>query len=509
MAEEFVEANVFQVPDLVGAANQQQRQKKQDELRTLGYLDRYQKKNGKYLTAHQPLVQERWNSVVKAMDAVAANDNINTRRALGEAYTGYSKVAGEAQFVAQEYAGERKYLSENANKLAMSVADADAQLQQLNNTAINEMQLSELATNPMSLRLPRAYQSSIVGTVKQGQNLASLSRAKLNNEWLATGKLDRAAAERWADEWASQNYTKGQEDEMVAQVLVADNIKGRNGRLEIGEFAQIQGMPQEDKDRYVAMYIDRAKQNFLDNLPQTAKVSGSGGSDGSSKLKVGSVSFKSLSPQERKTLMPSYVEKDTRRPSISSTLNPSGIEGSTTKGKPVGFKVANLKAPLTIGDGSKANSFGFGPEGQLFVLASEKAVPELTPQEAAGWVEKSVKNLTEEDYAIAQGMKMDADPTYQNRWRKGTEGDILRLKGSLGDQEFYNTVAELAGEDVAQTLRLVDYKKYLEQLEKNNGQVLNETQPTENRKTLREEAGQARRAAMEEEFLGGEQAPIF
>ena len=73
MAEEFVEANVFQVPDLVGAANQQQRQKKQDELRTLGYLDRYQKKNGKYLTAHQPLVQERWNSVVKAMDAVAAN----------------------------------------------------------------------------------------------------------------------------------------------------------------------------------------------------------------------------------------------------------------------------------------------------------------------------------------------------------------------------------------------------------------------------------------------------
>jgi len=200
MAEEFGEANVFQVPDLVGAANQQQRQKKQDELRTLGYLDRYQKKNGKYLTAHQPLVQERWNSVVKAMDAVAANDNINTRRALGEAYTGYSKVAGEAQFVAQEYAGERKYLSENANKLAMSVADADAQLQQLNNTAINEMQLSELATNPMSLRLPRAYQSSIVGTVKQGQNLASLSRAKLNNEWLATGKLDRAAAERWADE---------------------------------------------------------------------------------------------------------------------------------------------------------------------------------------------------------------------------------------------------------------------------------------------------------------------
>jgi len=468
MAEEFVEANVFQVPDLVGAANQQQRQKKQDELRTLGYLDRYQKKNGRYLSAHQPLVQERWNSVVKAMDAVAANDNINTRRALGEAYTGYSKVAGEAQFVAQEYAGERKYLSENANKLAMSVADADAQLQQLNNTAINEMQLSELATNPMSLRLPRAYQSSIVGTVKQGQNLASLSRAKLSNEWLATGKLDRAAAERWADEWASQNYTKGQEDEMVAQVLVADNIKGRNGRLEIGEFAQIQGMPQEDKDRYVAMYIDRAKQNFLDNLPQTAKVSGTGRGDGSSKFKVGSVAIKSLSQEERKKIMPSFKED----PGKSGSAMTGKDRKSTTKGKDLSFKVANLKSPLTIGDGSRANSFGFGPQGQLFVLASEKAVPELTPQQVSRKVGKPVDKITEEDYEIAQTMTMKQDPTYKNRWRKGTEGDLLRLRGSLGNQEFYNTVARLAGEDVAQILYDVDYETYIKKLEDNNGQVV-------------------------------------
>ena len=47
MAEEFVEANVFQVPNLVGAANQQQRVKKQEQFRTLGYLDKYQRRNGK------------------------------------------------------------------------------------------------------------------------------------------------------------------------------------------------------------------------------------------------------------------------------------------------------------------------------------------------------------------------------------------------------------------------------------------------------------------------------
>ena len=56
---------------------------------------------------------------------------------------------------------------------------------------------------------------------------------------------------------------------------------------------------------------------------------------------------------------------------------------------------------------------------------------------------------------------------------------------------------------------LVDYKKYLERLENNKGQVFNKIQPTVNQKTAREESGQARRAAMEEEFLGGEQASIF
>tara|TARA_B100000900_G_scaffold248218_1_gene211239 strand:+ start:777 stop:2201 length:1425 start_codon:yes stop_codon:yes gene_type:complete len=470
MAEEFVEANVFQVPDLVGAANQQQRQKKQEELRTLGYLDRYQKKNGRYLTAHQPLVQERWNSVVKAMDAVAANDNINTRRALGEAYTGYSKVAGEAQFVAQEYASERKYLSENANKLAMSVADADAQLQQLNNTAINEMQLSELATNPMSLRLPRAYQSSIVGTVKQGQNLASLSRAKLNNEWLATGKLDMRAAERWADEWASQNYTKGQEDEMVAQVLVADNIKGRNGRLEIGEFAQIQAMPQEDKDRYVAMYIDRAKQNFLDNLPRTAKVSGSGGSDSTPKV----MGITQLFVGEDEVPIP--VDPDTGKKKLAKDpIGPDPAEGAEIVGVPgkqrsvrrdekvIGkgtpgeersatqIGLANIK-PIKDGLGGYIFGFGISEDGKPVVYKSKK-----------GQVTDSF--LTDSgiaDQTAAERAASFNDAKIETSVSPAKREDLLALKSFLGAEfdTLYRAMLRSAG---VETMSDEDYMKYLNQ----------------------------------------------
>ena len=481
MAEEFVEANVFQVPDLVGAANQQQRIKKQEDLRTLGYLDRYKQINGKYLRGHQPLVQSRWNDVVKAMDAVAASDNLKSRRALTAAYNAYSNTAGNAQFVAQEYANERKYLSENANKLAISVADADKQLENLSNEAVNEMQLAELASNPMSLRLPRGYQTKIFDYSKQGQNLASLSRGKLANEWLSTGKLDVGAASRWADEWGSQNYTKGQEDEMIAQVLVAENIKGRNGQLSIDEFAQIQSMPQEDRDRYVAQYIQKSKENFLRNLPRTAKVSGTGRGDGSSKFKVGSVAIKSLSPEERKKIMPSFKED----PGKSGSAMTGRDRKSTTKGKDLSFKVANLKSPLTIGDGSKANSFGFGPQGQLFVLASSKAAPELTVDQVREelMLEPGV-NLTPEEIIEAQQSVMERDPSYKNTWRKGTESDVLRLKGSLGDQEFYNTVARLAGQNVAEILYSVDYQNYIKRLEENNGQVVQEniveedTEPT-------------------------------
>ena len=509
MAEEFVEANVFQVPNLVGAANQQQRVKKQEQFRTLGYLDKYQRRNGKYLPGHQPLVQDRWDDVVKRMDAVAANDNVANRRALTSAYTAYGQTAGNAQFVAQEYANERKYLSENANKLAISVADADAQLNNLSNQAVNEMQLAQLATDPMSLRLPRGY---VPGKVKdyatQGRILLQSASPKLNNEWLSTGKLDLNAASKWADEWGSQNYTKGQEDEMIAQVLVSENIKGRNGKLTIDEFAQIQGMPEEDRNKYVSQYIQSAKDNFLRNLPRTKKVSSSS-SDGSSKLKIGSVSGKTFSQEERNRLFPSYTEKDTRQPGVGNILNPSGERGSTTKGKKLGFKVANLKSPLTVGDGSRINSFGYGPDGQLFVLASEKAVPELTPREVATLVVKNINDITEEDYATAQTMKMDSDPTYKSTWQEGNENDLLRLKGALGDKEWYQITERIAGQKTADGLYRSDYNDYIKRLEQNNGQVVNKTTPDMSVYDKRARSGEERREERDEEIFGGKQQRIF
>tara|TARA_R110000822_G_scaffold2772_9_gene12878 strand:+ start:5234 stop:6655 length:1422 start_codon:yes stop_codon:yes gene_type:complete len=467
MAEEFVEANVFQVPNLVGAANQQQRVKKQEQFRTLGYLDKYQRRNGKYLPGHQPLVQDRWDDVVKRMDAVAANDNVANRRALTSAYTAYGQTAGNAQFVAQEYANERKYLSENANKLAISVADADAQLNNLSNQAVNEMQLAQLATDPMSLRLPRGY---VPGKVKdyatQGRILLQSAAPKLNNEWLSTGKLDLNAASKWADEWGSQNYTKGQEDEMIAQVLVSENIKGRNGKLTIDEFAQIQGMPEEDRNKYVSQYIQSAKDNFLRNLPRTKKVAAPPQGPAP---KIQSITSLFVDQDEIKVPKGSIRKKGT--PGTKAGTPPveeSKLEGpigdqkavfdpyafsTGKKGTPdtprenTQIGLANIK-PVRVGDGAYIFGFGISEDGKPVVYKSVKGdatdsmindVGELTAEERESGFEEA-------------GISMQVTPAKRS--------DLLALKSFLG-AEFdsqYKRFLEAAG---VEALSQDKYSEYL------------------------------------------------
>lgn len=467
MAEEFVEANVFQVPNLVGAANQQQRIKKQEQFRTLGYLDKYQRRNGKYLPGHQPLVQNRWDDVVKRMDAVAANDNVANRRALTSAYTAYGQTAGNAQFVAQEYATERKYLSENANKLAISVADADAQLNNLSNQVVNEMQLANFATDPMSVRLPRGVESKIKDYATQGRLLAQISGPLLNNQWLSSGRLDLNAASNWADEWGSQNYTQGQEDEMIAQVLVAENIKGRNGMLTVPEFAQIQGMPKEDRDRYVARYIQSSKDNFLRNLPRTKRLpAGPQGPE----PKVQSVINLFVGPEEVPVPEGAIRKKGTPRgvPPIEeqselkgpigdqkSVFNPyafsPGEKGTADEmRKGTSTLLANIK-PIRVGDGAYVFGFGISEDGKPIVYKSVKG-------EASDSMITELGELTAEDRESGfeeAGISMQVLPA--------TRADLLALKSSLGgefDAQYKKFLAAVPG---AEEMTAKEYSTYLNQ----------------------------------------------
>ncbi len=439
MAEEFVESNVFQIPNLVQAANQQQRIKKRDEFRTLGYLDKYKQINGKYLPGHKPLVQERWQDVVKKMDAVAVNDTPATRRALSEAYTVYGNVAGNGQFLAQEHAKERKYLSENADKLAISVGDAVGMLDSFRDTRITEEQMEAIATNPSSVYLPRGYKSKVLNFSDQGRKLRQLAGDKVQSEWYdANGNLLLEKASAWADEWAKQNYTEGMAPEMISQVLVADNLKGTNGQLSIEEFADIRLMPEEEKKEKVAQYIQRSKENFLRNLGAKRKVSGSGSGSGSSSNKVLTESTFTVGTDELP--IPSRPLAD-----------PDGYSRTDTE-----VLLASTK-PIRLGDGSYAFGFGVSQDGVPITYVTDKIKGDL---------KETIDALIDQEGDVSDAAIDNLFDQVRTDLKvvPATRRDILGYQSAIGSQ--YKDIQRQFMERIGKKLSENQYQTWLKKLKK-------------------------------------------
>ena len=71
---------------------------KKQKAATYNYINDYKQTGENYLEGFIPAVQSQWNQVEQAMNAVASDDNISSRRALDNAYANYAQVAGKAKF---------------------------------------------------------------------------------------------------------------------------------------------------------------------------------------------------------------------------------------------------------------------------------------------------------------------------------------------------------------------------------------------------------------------------
>lgn len=100
---EFVPSTIIQTPDFLGMAQQRQNQIKKEKAATYNYINDYKQTGENYLEGFIPAVQQEWNQVESAMNAVASDDNTSTRRALDNAYANYAKVAGKAKFLTEGY----------------------------------------------------------------------------------------------------------------------------------------------------------------------------------------------------------------------------------------------------------------------------------------------------------------------------------------------------------------------------------------------------------------------
>jgi len=409
MADPGVEPNVFQLPNLVGAANQQQRQNKQDQFRTLGFLNKFQKQQGKYLPAHKPLVQEAYKGVEEMWDVTALNDSPKNRRKLMDAYKNYSNVAGDAQFIAGEWIKEQDYLSKNANKLPIPVSDASARLQGIANNPIDEMQMTILAEDwTNNGMLPRGYKTEIKNVPEQAKFITSLGSNKFNNEFLSTGKLDVPAATKWVDQWLESNIEPGQADDIALSVLLADGVRGTNGNAGPDDYVFVQNLDPEKKQEYVNTYKERVKDEILGNLSRKKRLpQGSGG--GTPKV----LTTETLTLTEEDFPLPDkplVEEGDFSRTGTEVSL-------ATTK-------------PIRVGDGTYIFGFGSTQDGKPISYKTESK--KLSLEEIVDIVgqpgDKNVAQLV--DAMDAKGYKLQFSPTTRRdiiALQSGTEGQYKEV----------------------------------------------------------------------------------
>jgi len=122
---DFVPSTIIQTPDFLGMAQQRQNQIKKEKLATANFISDYKQTGENYLEGFIPGVQQEWNQVESAMNAVAADDNISTRRALDNAYANYARVAGTAKALTEGYHTNLSAFRADPSSFGLSYSEVD------------------------------------------------------------------------------------------------------------------------------------------------------------------------------------------------------------------------------------------------------------------------------------------------------------------------------------------------------------------------------------------------
>ena len=408
MADPGVEPNVFQIPNLVGAANQEQRRRKQDSFRTLSFLNQFQQKNGKYLPAHKPLVQQAYKEVEDMWDVVALNDTPQNRKKLMDRYRHYGNVGGSAEFISGQWAKEQDYISDNANKLPIPVSEASNRLQDIATKPIDEAGMTFIAENWNATgRIPRGFKTPIKGVVDQAEYITNIGGDKFNNEFLSTGKLDVPATSEWIDAWQASNTEPGQKKDIALTMLVANGLRGQNGVASPEDYDFVENLDPETIQGLVDEYNTKVKDQILRNLSNKKRLpKGSGGGT----PKVLTTETLTLTEEDFPLPVPRFNDGDFSRKDTEVSL-------ATTK-------------PIRVGDGTYIFGFGSTQDGKPISYKTESK--KLSLEDIMGIVgqpgEKNVAQLV--DAMEAKGYKLQFSPTTRRdiiALQSGTEGQYKEV----------------------------------------------------------------------------------
>jgi len=241
MAEPGVEASVFQIPDLVGAANKQQQQKllrqQQQDYRTQSFLSNFKEKQGFYLPGHKSVVQRSLNDLFKAMDAYKVNPSASNAASVQRFNDLYLNTAAYGQKAFNMVAEDTTKATQDPSKLSESILTyMDRVNQYTGKTDATFEDIQFMVNNPDQWKAKIATTEKLFSPVEFGLNLAKgkvgaslISDAKALGQSAMDLSDQGKAVQRFNEQW-TMNYDPDTNPSGYAMAVLAAGV--RDGTLD-------------------------------------------------------------------------------------------------------------------------------------------------------------------------------------------------------------------------------------------------------------------------------------
>jgi hypothetical protein len=270
---DFVPSTIIQTPDFLGMAQQRQNQIKKEKAATYNYINDYKQTGENYLEGFIPAVQQEWNQVESAMNAVAGDDNTSTRRALDNAYANYAKVAGKAKYLTENYYQNTSSFRSDPSSFGMSFDEYDKTSQMYRYTP-------QTANSLLALEdyvIPKRRDFEIKAPDVAADRIFSQLQDRIDKEFTNpnTGKVNIARAVEAAEEILDMTVNFSPENVEMATVWGGIDMGLIGNENQIRNEQQLQfilGQADEKKSEMKTRYNKATMNIFTDRLARMGDV---------------------------------------------------------------------------------------------------------------------------------------------------------------------------------------------------------------------------------------------
>tara|TARA_R110000822_G_scaffold230882_2_gene362956 strand:+ start:332 stop:1741 length:1410 start_codon:yes stop_codon:yes gene_type:complete len=260
----FVPSTIIQTPDFLGMAQQRQGQMNKQKAATSNYIDDYKQTGENYLEGFIPAVQQEWNGVEQAMNNVAANDNVGTRRDLDNAYSQYSRLAGQAKFLTE---GFHKNTSEYRSDPSAFGVNYDEYIRYSDSFRYTPQTSNSLLAMDEYV-VPKSMEFQITAPNEMAKTILGQLEDRIESDFYndQTGEYDYNAIMEVGRSNLIKTVGYGTDNMEMATVYGGLRSMGKNSITNSQQYNFIMSQADEDKLGYQNDYIDNTMSLFSDGL---------------------------------------------------------------------------------------------------------------------------------------------------------------------------------------------------------------------------------------------------